>query len=143
MTGVQTCALPILLLKHVDYMVRLVGIDNVGICAQDDWHRSRKDVHRIQPYLPGYDSVAGKAGRKFGSDYRIYRMEDQLGPDVLTASGLGAQLTEIYGAHEWPDPIQARYWWTPAHSLGRPKQALRACPECTVVAGDSERQETL
>ncbi|MFM0504981.1 dipeptidase [Paraburkholderia caffeinilytica] len=87
-----------LLLKHVDYMVRLVGIDHVGICAQDDWHRSRKDVHRIQPYLPGYDSVAGKTERKFGSEYRIYRMEDQLGPDVLTAGRLGAQLADIYGA---------------------------------------------
>jgi membrane dipeptidase len=88
------------LLKHVDYMVQLVGIDHVGICAQDDWHRSRKDVHRIQPYLPGYDSVAGKAERKFGSDYRIYRMEDQLGPDVLTAARLGAQLTAVYGASD-------------------------------------------
>ena len=84
------------LLRHIDHMVRLAGIDHVAVCAQDDWHRSSKDVRRIQPYLPGYDSVAGKGARTLGNDYRIYRMEDQLGPKVLAADKLGAQLREIY-----------------------------------------------
>jgi microsomal dipeptidase-like Zn-dependent dipeptidase len=86
------------LLKHIDHFVRLVGIEHVGVCAQDDWHRSAKDARRIQPYLPGYDSVAGKAGRTHGADYRIYRLEDQLGPPVLAADRLGAQLQTLYGA---------------------------------------------
>lgn len=85
------------LLKHVDHMVRLVGIDHVGVCAQDDWHRSAKDARRIQPYLPGYDSVAGKSARTLGSDYRIYRMEDQLGPQVLAQDRLGAELRARFG----------------------------------------------
>ena len=85
------------LLKHVDHVVRLVGIDHVGVCAQDDWHRSAKDARRIQPYLPGYGSVAGKNARAIGSDYRIYRMEDQLGPEVLSQDRLGAELRTRYG----------------------------------------------
>ncbi|MGQ2923435.1 dipeptidase [Variovorax sp. DAIF25] len=80
------------LLAHIEYMVELVGIDHVAVCAQDDWHRSSKDVHRIQPYLPGYDSVAGKNKRELGNDYRIYRMEDQLGPKVLAPGNLDVAL---------------------------------------------------
>ena len=34
MTGVQTCALPICLVDHVDYIVDLAGIDHVG-CGFD------------------------------------------------------------------------------------------------------------
>lgn len=84
------------LLAHIDYMVRLVGVDHVAVCAQDDWHRSSKDVRRIQPYLPGYDSVAGKGARVLGSDYRIYRMEDQLGPKALSSDRLGAELRKVH-----------------------------------------------
>lgn len=84
------------LLGHIEHTVKLVGIDHVGICAQDDWHRSSKDVRRIQPYLPGYDSVAGKSARVLGSDYRIYRMEDQLGPKVLGSEKLVAELRQRY-----------------------------------------------
>ena len=84
------------LLKHIEYLIKLAGVDHVGICAQDDWHRSAKDAHRIQPYLPGYDSVAGKGARNFGADYRVYRMEDQLGPKVLAAEVLGAELRSRY-----------------------------------------------
>ncbi|VTU45076.1 dipeptidase [Variovorax sp. PBL-E5] len=84
------------LMKHIDYLVKLVGVDHVGVCAQDDWHRSAKDARRIQPYLPGYDSVAGKGAREFGADYRIYRMEDQLGPQALAADFLGAELRSRY-----------------------------------------------
>jgi membrane dipeptidase len=84
------------LLKHIDHIVRLVGIDHVGIAAQDDWHRSAKDIRRIQPYLPDYDSVAGKGARTLGNDYRIYRMEDQLGPQALAADRIGAELRARY-----------------------------------------------
>jgi membrane dipeptidase len=84
------------LLKHIAYLVDLVGIDHVGISAQDDWHRSAKDAHRIQPYLPGYDSVAGKKARTFESEYRIYRMEDQLGPQALQSDRLRAELRKTY-----------------------------------------------
>lgn len=80
------------LMEHIDHMVRLVGVDHVGIAGQDDWHRSQKDARRIQPYLPGYDSVAGKKVRNFGADYRIYRMEDQLGPKVFRSELLLAEL---------------------------------------------------
>ena len=88
------------LVKHIDYLVKLVGIDHVGIAAQDDWHRSAKDAHRIQPYLPGYDSVAGKNTRTFGADYRIYRMEDQLGPQVLRKDRLRADLLATYSEEQ-------------------------------------------
>ncbi|VTU45479.1 Membrane dipeptidase (Peptidase family M19) (plasmid) [Variovorax sp. SRS16] len=84
------------LMKHIAYLIELVGVDHVGVCAQDDWHRSAKDARRIQPYLPGYDSVAGKGAREFGADYRIYRMEDQLGPKALAADFLGAELRSRY-----------------------------------------------
>lgn len=88
------------LLKHIDHFVRLVGIDHVGVCAQDDWHRAAKDAKRIQPYLPGYDSVGSKSARNFGSDYRVHRMQDQLGPPVLAADRLGAELLARYGADD-------------------------------------------
>lgn len=79
-------------MENIDHMVQLVGVDHVGIAAQDDWHRSQKDARRIQPYLPGYDSVAGNKARDFGTDYRIYRMEDQLGPKIIRRELLTAEL---------------------------------------------------
>lgn len=88
------------LIAHIDHMVQLVGIDHVAVCAQDDWHRSSKDVRRIQPYLPGYDSVAGKGSRVLGSDYRIYRMEDQLGPKILSPGHLDVQLRKTYSEED-------------------------------------------
>ncbi|MDO8776998.1 MAG: membrane dipeptidase [Burkholderiaceae bacterium] len=88
------------LVKHINYLVQLVGIDHVGISAQDDWHRSAKDARRIQPYLPGYDSVAGKNTRAFGADYRMYRMEDQLGPQVLHPDRLRAELRTSYSEED-------------------------------------------
>jgi microsomal dipeptidase-like Zn-dependent dipeptidase len=88
------------LLKHIAYLVDLVGIDHVGISAQDDWHRSAKDAHRIQPYLPGYDSVAGNKARTFDSEYRIYRMEDQLGPQALRSDRLRAELLQTYAEND-------------------------------------------
>ena len=88
------------LIRHVEHIVQLVGIDHVGITAQDDWHRSAKDARRIQPYLPGYDSVAGKTARKLGSDYRIHRMEDQLGPRALAADRIGEALRKRYSEED-------------------------------------------
>ncbi|MGL3214088.1 dipeptidase [Bradyrhizobium sp. BR 1433] len=87
-------------LKHIDHLVSLVGANHVGLTAQDDWHRSEKDARRIQPYLPGYDSVAGKSKRTFGEEYRIYRMEDQLGPKVLGRARLIAALQERYSEED-------------------------------------------
>ena len=88
------------LMKHIEHLVHLAGVDHVGITAQDDWHRSEKDARRIQPYLPGYDSKAGGQARQFGADYRIYRMEDQLGPTVLDRSKLIAELASRYSAED-------------------------------------------
>jgi membrane dipeptidase len=87
-------------LQHIEHLVSLVGADHVGLTAQDDWHRSEKDARRIQPYLPGYDSVAGKKKRSFGADYRIYRIEDQLGPKVLSRTVLIAALEQRYSEEE-------------------------------------------
>lgn len=78
--------------NQVEYLVDLVGIDHVGVAAQDDWHRSEKDAKRIRPYLPGYDTTAGERDREFGSDYRIYRREGQLGPKLFYPEKLAAEL---------------------------------------------------
>ncbi|MFD2414941.1 dipeptidase [Amycolatopsis pigmentata] len=87
-------------LTHIDHFVNLVGADHVGLTAQDDWHRSKKDAHRIQPYLPGYDSKAGKNDRTFDIEYRIYRMEDQLGPAVLDRNAVIAELLTRYSRED-------------------------------------------
>ena len=79
-------------IDQVDHLVQMVGPDHVGVAAQDDWHRSEKDSRRIQPYLPGYGSEAGAAKRKFGSDYRIYRLEGSLGPRLLYPDNLRVEL---------------------------------------------------
>ncbi len=84
--------------NQVDYLVQLVGVEHVGVAAQDDWHRSEKDTKRIQPYLPGYDSTAGDGRREFGDDYRIYRREGQLGPKLFYPEKLAAELK----AREYP-----------------------------------------
>jgi microsomal dipeptidase-like Zn-dependent dipeptidase len=78
--------------SQVDHVVQLIGPKHVGIAAQDDWHRSEKDARKIQPYLPGYDSLAGRKKREFGSDYRIYRMEGQFGPKLLYPENIRAAL---------------------------------------------------
>ncbi len=79
-------------IDHIDYLTQLVGTDHVGVSAQDDWHRTANDVRRAQPYLPGYGTVAGNKKREYSTDYRIYRMEDQLGPQVLHADVLFSAL---------------------------------------------------
>jgi membrane dipeptidase len=76
---------------QVDYLVKVAGVNHVGVAAQDDWHRSEKDARRVQPYLPGYDSIGG---RKFGSDYRIHRLGGQLGPKLLYPEALSAAFSK-------------------------------------------------
>lgn len=63
-----------------------------GVAAQDDWHRSEKDARRVQQYLPGYDSEAGGGRRVYGQDYRIYRLEGQLGPRLLYPDNLRVEM---------------------------------------------------
>ena len=72
-----------------DYCVKLVGIDHVGVSAQDDWHRSYKDTKRIAPYLP---SFAAEFAKRDWSEDRIYR-RDGIGAKLLDRENLEAELT--------------------------------------------------
>ncbi len=83
-------------LKHIHCAVRLVGVDHVGVCAQEDWHRSAKDLRRMQRYRPGYGSAPGEDSRAFPTDYWIRRMEDQLGPEALASDYLKIALKSKY-----------------------------------------------
>jgi len=64
----------------VDYCVRLVGVDHIGVAAQDDFHRSYKDTKRIAPYLPSY---AVELAKRDWSDDRVIRR-----------AGIGAKLLD-------------------------------------------------
>lgn len=72
----------------VDYCVKLVGIDHLGVSAQDDWHRSYKDTRRIAPYLP---SFAAEFSKRDWSDDRIYR-RNGIGAKLLDRENLAAEL---------------------------------------------------
>ncbi|HET7287312.1 MAG TPA: membrane dipeptidase, partial [Pyrinomonadaceae bacterium] len=72
----------------VEYCVKLVGIDHVGVSAQDDWHRSYKDTKRIAPYLP---SFAAEFQQRDWSEDRIYR-RDGIGAKLLDDENLAADL---------------------------------------------------
>ena len=72
----------------IDYCVKLVGIDHVGVSAQDDWHRSYKDTRRIAPYLP---SFAAEFQKRDWSEDRIYR-RDGIGAKLLDRDNLAAEL---------------------------------------------------
>ena len=72
----------------VDYMIKLMGIDHVGVSAQDDWHRSYKDTRRIAPYLP---SFASELGKRDWSDDRIYR-RNGIGARLFDQENLAAEL---------------------------------------------------
>ena len=54
----------------VDYCIDLVGVDHVGVSAQDDFHRSRKDTLRVAPYVPNY---AKELRERDWSDDRVHR----------------------------------------------------------------------
>ncbi len=83
-------------LKHIDYAVKLVGVDHVGVCAQEDWHRTARDLRSMQRYKPGYGSALGEDSRAFPTDYRISRLEDKLGPEALASDYLGIALRSKY-----------------------------------------------
>ena len=83
-------------LKHVEHAVQLVGVDHVGICAQDDWKRSARDSRRMQTYRPGYGSVSGESSSAFPIDQQILRMNDGLGPNALAENRVEAQLRMRY-----------------------------------------------
>jgi membrane dipeptidase len=73
----------------IDYCVKLVGIDHVGVSAQDDWHRSYKDTKRIASYLP---SFAAEFEKRDWSEDRIYR-RDGIGAKLLDRENLAAELS--------------------------------------------------
>ena len=72
----------------VDYCVKLVGIDHVGVSAQDDFHRSHKDTKRVAPYVPNY---AAELKQRDWSEDRIYR-RNGIGAGLLDAGNLPAEL---------------------------------------------------
>lgn len=83
-------------LEHVEHAVRLVGVDHVGICAQDDWKRSARDVRRMQTYRPGFGSAPGECPSAFPIDQQVRRMNDCLGPSALASNLVEAQLRMRY-----------------------------------------------
>ena len=72
----------------IDYCVKLVGIDHVGVSAQDDWHRSYKDTKRIAPYLP---SFAAEFAKRDWCEDRIYR-RDGIGAKLLDRENLQSEV---------------------------------------------------
>ena len=82
----------------IDYCVKLIGIDHIGVSAQDDWHRSYKDTKRIAPYLP---SFAAEFAKRDWSEDRIYR-RDGIGAKLLDRENLAA---ELFGRNYSPEDI--------------------------------------
>lgn len=72
----------------VDYCVKLVGVDHVGVAAQDDWRRSFKDTRRIAPYLP---SFAVELEKRDWSEDKVFRRSG-IGAQLLDRENLAAQL---------------------------------------------------
>jgi membrane dipeptidase len=72
----------------VDYCVKLVGVDHVGVAAQDDFHRSYKDTQRIAPYVPTY---AAELRKRDWSDDRTYRRAG-IGANLLDGQNLATEL---------------------------------------------------
>ena len=71
----------------VDYCVKLVGVDHIGVAAQDDYHRSYKDTKRIAPYLPSY---AAELKKRDWSDDRVVR-RNGIGAKLLDRDNLAAE----------------------------------------------------
>jgi membrane dipeptidase len=72
----------------VDYCVKLVGVDHIGVAAQDDFHRSYKDTKRIAPYLPSY---AAELKQRDWNDDRVIRRKG-IGARLLDGDNLPAEL---------------------------------------------------
>ncbi|MSP37316.1 MAG: hypothetical protein EXR70_02330 [Deltaproteobacteria bacterium] len=73
----------------VDYCVKLVGVDHVGVAAQDDFHRSYKDTLRIAPYVPTY---AAELKKRDWNDDRVVRREG-IGAGLLDRENLAAEFS--------------------------------------------------
>ncbi len=71
----------------VDYCGKLVGVDHIGVAAQDDFHRSYKDTQRIAPYVPTY---AAELRKRDWSDDRVYRRAG-IGVNLLAGENLAAE----------------------------------------------------
>jgi membrane dipeptidase len=71
----------------VDYCVKLVGVNHIGVAAQDDFHRSYKDTRRIAPYLPSY---AAELKKRDWSDDRVVR-RNGIGAKLLDGENLAAE----------------------------------------------------
>jgi membrane dipeptidase len=72
----------------IDYCVKLVGIDHVGVSAQDDFHRSYKDTLRVAAYVPNY---AKELKERDWSDDRVQR-RGGIGAKLLDRENLPAAL---------------------------------------------------
>jgi microsomal dipeptidase-like Zn-dependent dipeptidase len=72
----------------VDYCVKLVGVDHVGVSAQDDFNRSYKDTKRIAPYVPTY---AAQLKKRDWSDDRAHRRAG-IGAGLLDPGNLSDEL---------------------------------------------------
>jgi len=71
----------------VDYCIKLVGVDHIGVAAQDDFHRSYKDTKRIAPYLPSY---AAELKKRDWADDRVIR-RNGIGAKLLDRDNLAAE----------------------------------------------------
>jgi len=71
----------------VDYCIKLVGVDHIGVSAQDDFHRSYKDTQRIAPYVPTY---AAELKKRDWSEDRVYR-RNGIGAKLLDRENLAAE----------------------------------------------------
>lgn len=80
----------------VDYCVKLVGVDHIGVAAQDDFHRSYKDTRRIAPYLPSY---AAELKKRDWSDDRVVR-RNGIGAKLLDRENLAAEFRRHNYAEE-------------------------------------------
>ena len=80
----------------IDYCIQLVGVDHIGVAAQDDFHRSYKDTKRIAPYLPSY---AAELKQRDWSDDRVVR-RGGIGAKLLDRDNLAAELSRRNYADE-------------------------------------------
>ena len=80
----------------IDYCIQLVGVDHIGVAAQDDFHRSYKDTKRIAPYLPSY---AAELKQRDWRDDRVVR-RGGIGAKLLDRENLPAELSRRNYADE-------------------------------------------